>query len=97
MKVFILKELSNPVGVCTTLISSSGAEGYSRWTIGGAVVVEAIFSWPGMGNLLYRSILMQDFPVVMFIIFIISILTVISNIIGDILTAILDPRVSLKG
>ena len=67
------------------------------WTIGGAVIVEAIFAWPGMGNLLYRSILMQDFPVVMFIIFIISLLTVISNIIGDVLTAILDPRVTLRG
>jgi peptide/nickel transport system permease protein len=67
------------------------------WTIGGAVIVEAIFSWPGMGNLLYRSILMQDYPVVMLIIFLISILTVISNVIGDILTAILDPRITLKG
>ncbi|MCS7103227.1 MAG: ABC transporter permease [Candidatus Korarchaeum sp.] len=67
------------------------------WTMGGAVIVEAIFSWPGIGNLLYRSILMQDFPVVMFIIFIISVLTVISNLVGDLLTAILDPRVSLKG
>jgi len=67
------------------------------WTIGGAVVVEAIFSWPGMGGLLYHSILMQDYPVVMLIIFIISILTVVSSIIGDILTAVLDPRVTLVG
>lgn len=65
------------------------------WIIGGSVIVETIFAWPGMGRLLWRAISSQDFPVVQGIIFIIAILTVISNIIGDIITAYLDPRIRL--
>lgn len=69
------------------------------WTIGGEVIIENIFSIPGMGNLLWRGISTQDFAVVQACILIISVLTVICNIIGDILTAYLDPRirVELKG
>lgn len=69
------------------------------WTIGGSVVIETVFAWPGMGTLLWRSISTQDYPVVQGIIFIIAILTVLSNILGDILSAFLDPRVrqEMKG
>jgi len=69
------------------------------WTIGGSVVIESVFAWPGMGTLLWKSISNQDYPVVQGIIFIIAILTVVSNIMGDILSALLDPRVrqEMKG
>jgi peptide/nickel transport system permease protein len=69
------------------------------WTIGGSVVIETVFAWPGVGPLLWKSISSQDFPVVQGIIFIIAILTVISNILGDIFSSFLDPRVrqELKG
>ncbi len=63
------------------------------WLIGGSVVVESVFAWPGMGRLLWRSILSQDLPVVQGIIVIIAVLTVISNTLGDIMTALLDPRI----
>ncbi|MFP4200860.1 MAG: ABC transporter permease [Clostridia bacterium] len=63
------------------------------WLIGGSVVVETVFAWPGMGRLLWRSIMRQDLPVVQAIVLIISILTVTSNTIGDIMTGFLDPRV----
>lgn len=63
------------------------------WLIGGAVLVESVFAWPGMGRLLWRSILSQDLPVVQGVVFIIAVLTVVSNIIGDILCAALDPRI----
>jgi len=66
------------------------------WIIGGSVVIETVFSWPGMGRLLWKSISTQDFPVVQGIIFIIAILTVLSNIIGDILSAFLDPRIRME-
>lgn len=66
---------------------------YLPWTVGGAVIIETIFSWPGMGRLLWTAISSQDFPVVQGIIFIIAILTVVSNIAGDIITACLDPRI----
>jgi ABC-type dipeptide/oligopeptide/nickel transport system permease component len=69
------------------------------WTIGGSVVIETVFAWPGIGPLLWKSITSQDFPVVQGIVFIIAILTVVSNILGDIVAAFLDPRVrqELKG
>jgi len=66
------------------------------WLIGGAVVVETVFAWPGMGRLLYISILKQDFPVIQAIVFIITILTVISNTLGDIVLAFLDPRIRVE-
>ncbi len=63
------------------------------WLIGGAVVIETVFAWPGMGRLLYQAIIAKDFPIAQGIIFIIAILTVLSNLIGDIIVAYLDPRI----
>lgn len=66
------------------------------WLIGGAVVVENVFAWPGMGQLMWKAISKQDFMVVQGIIFVITILTVICNLIGDIISGILDPRIRLE-
>lgn len=63
------------------------------WVVGGAVVIEKIFAWPGMGQLLWSSISKQDYPVVQGIVIIIALLTVVSNTIGDLLTGWLDPRI----
>ena len=64
------------------------------WLIGGAVVVENVFAWPGMGRLLWTAISRQDFPIVQGIVFVISVLTVICNLIGDVVSGLLDPRVA---
>ncbi len=61
----------------------------------GSFMVELIFNLPGMGQLLYTSILYQDWPVVFAIIFVIAILIVIGNIIADILYTFADPRIKL--
>ena len=66
------------------------------WLIGGAVVVQNVFAWPGMGQLLWKAISKQDFMVVQGIIFVITVLTVICNLIGDIISGILDPRIRLE-
>jgi len=66
------------------------------WIFGGSIIIESVFAWPGTGKLLWKSIVGQDFPVVQGIIFIIALLTVISNTTGDIITAILDPRIRLE-
>ncbi len=66
------------------------------WLIGGAVLVENVFAWPGMGQLLWKAISKQDFMVVQGIIFVITVLTVICNLIGDIISGILDPRIRLE-
>lgn len=66
------------------------------WLISGAVIVENIFVIPGMGGLLTSSILIQDFPVVQACVFIITILTVVCNLICDIIIAMLDPRIRIS-
>jgi len=66
------------------------------WLIGGAVVIETVFAWPGMGRLLYNAIIQLDYPVIQGIILIIAVLTVASNTLGDIILAALDPRIRLE-
>jgi len=63
------------------------------WLIGGSVVVEAVYSWPGMGRLLWRSVAQQDYPVIQGIVFVITVLTVICSAAGDIALSLLDPRI----
>jgi len=66
------------------------------WIVGGSVIIENVFAWPGMGRLLWNSITNQDLPVVQGIIVIIAMLTVVSNTIGDIISATLDPRIRIE-
>ena len=66
------------------------------WLIGGSVVVENVFAWPGMGQLLFKAISKQDFVIVQGVVLVITVLTVICNIIGDIIAGVLDPRIRLE-
>jgi peptide/nickel transport system permease protein len=61
--------------------------------VGGAIEVETVFSWPGMGLLVYNSVLQRDYPVIeaAFLIFAITVLIV--NFASDLLYQVLDPRV----
>jgi len=61
--------------------------------IGGSVIAETIFAIPGMGKLFYDAVLMRDFPVVMGILTIGSALTLMGNLIADVMYAWADPRV----
>jgi len=70
---------------------------YLPWVVSGAVIVEAVFAYPGMGQLFYKSVLRQDYPVIQSIILIIAVLTVVSNILADLLSAFLDPRIRIGG
>ena len=63
------------------------------WVISGAVIIENIFVISGMGQMLTSGILNQDFPIVQACVLILAILTVTCNLICDIITAILDPRI----
>ena len=75
--------------VVTAMALSIGA------IISGGVLTETIFSWPGMGKLLVDSTIQQNFPVVQGTFFILAILTILGNILADLLYAYLDPRVQL--
>ncbi|MDX1396866.1 MAG: ABC transporter permease, partial [Gemmatimonadota bacterium] len=63
---------------------------------GGAVVVEYIFSWPGMGRLMYDAILARDYPVVMAASFLFASLVIVANLIADLLYAAADPRIRYR-
>lgn len=63
---------------------------------GGAVVVETIFAWPGLGQLLYNSILTRDYPVVLGMFVVISVMVVLLNLATDLGYAVLDPRISYR-
>jgi peptide/nickel transport system permease protein len=60
----------------------------------GAVLVETVFSWPGMGRLFYDSLTKRDYPVLMGILLLGAVLIVIGNLIADLVYAWLDPRIS---
>lgn len=89
--VMIKHVLRNSLILVTTLVFMS-----IPWLISGAVITEKIFGLPGMGNLLLNSILVQDIPVVQAVLFIIAILTVICNLLSDIIMGLLDPRIRLS-
>jgi len=63
------------------------------YIVGGAVVVESIFSWPGLGNLTYKAISSQDFPVLQAAFLLTSASVIICNLIADLMYVYLDPRV----
>jgi len=62
--------------------------------IGGAVILETVFSIPGMGLMIYQSILAEDYPVIISVFMTTAFVTVISFLVSDILYAIADPRIS---
>lgn len=62
--------------------------------LGGAVLTETVFSWPGVGRLMVDSILARDYPVVQGAVLILAVLFVTINLVVDIIYAFLDPRIS---
>lgn len=64
--------------------------------LSGVVVVETVFSWPGVGRLVFNAINQRDIPVVLASVVVFSLLFVFLNLIVDVLYARLDPRVRLK-
>jgi peptide/nickel transport system permease protein len=61
--------------------------------IGGSIIMETVFAWPGIGRLAYQAVLARDYPVVMTINTITAVLVLIGNFIADILYGIVDPRI----
>ncbi len=63
--------------------------------IGGSVIFETIFAWPGLGRLGYEAILSRDYPVVIALNFIAAGLTVLGTLLSDVLYMLVDPRIRL--
>ena len=61
--------------------------------IGGSVIFEQIFAWPGLGRLGFEAIMSRDFPVILTINFFVAVLTLAGTLLSDILYAVVDPRI----
>lgn len=66
---------------------------YLPFLLSGAVLVETIFAWPGMGRAIVEAILARDYPMVMATSFVIAALVVLGNLLSDVLYAVVDPRI----
>lgn len=61
--------------------------------LGGAIITETVFAWPGVGRLIVQSVLKRDFPVVQVATVLLAIIFIASNLVVDILYTVVDPRI----
>ncbi len=87
--VMLLHALKNAAIPVVTIMALDIAGLFS-----GAVITETIFSWPGIGRLFIQSMYDRDYPLLMGIIMMGSVMVVVFNLLADIVNALLDPRVS---
>lgn len=66
------------------------------WAVAGSVVIETVFSWPGLGQLMVEAVGRSDYPVVQAAFLLIAVLTVGGTLLADILYGVLDPRISYQ-
>lgn len=86
--VFIRHALKNALAPAITLVGlQMGA------LLGGAIVTESIFAWPGVGRLILQSIERRDYPVVQAATFVMAVIFILTNLIIDLICARLDPRI----
>jgi peptide/nickel transport system permease protein len=64
--------------------------------VGGALVTETVFSWPGMGLLFVNALGTRDYPVLMAILMVGALFVVLGNLLADVLAALIDPRIKLS-
>lgn len=64
--------------------------------LSGSVIIERIFNWPGLGQLYFSAILERDYPVIMALTLIYSVLTLAGQLLADVLYALVDPRVRIE-
>lgn len=63
--------------------------------IGGSVIIESIFGWPGMGRMAYEAILARDYPIILTLNFITAVLVLAGTFVSDLLYMVVDPRIRL--
>jgi peptide/nickel transport system permease protein len=61
--------------------------------LGGSILVETIFSWPGIGRLYFESLQNRDYPVVLALTVVTALLTLAGSLLADVLYCVADPRV----
>ena len=64
--------------------------------IGGIVVVESVFGWPGVGQLAWQAINRADIPVIMGVTLLTALAVVIANLLADMIILVIDPRIKIR-
>jgi peptide/nickel transport system permease protein len=64
--------------------------------MGGVVVVESVFAWPGIGQLAWQAIQRVDIPIIMGVTLVSAIAIVLGNLLADLLSPLVDPRIRLN-
>ena len=90
-KIIFRYALKNALLPVTTLFGL-----YLPFLLGGSVITEYIFSWPGMGRIAVNAILAHDFPIILASNIIAALTVIIGNLMSDILNALVDPRIKLE-
>lgn len=88
MRVAVLHGLRNAIMTPLTMLGLTFA-----YYVGGVVVIEQIFSWPGIGTLILGAVQSRDYPVVLASVSFVAIVFVLVNLAVDIVQAVLDPRI----
>ena len=85
----VMKHASLPV---ITVLPSVTAR-----AISGLVLIEIVFNWPGVGQLLFNSVIARDTPVIQFIFLLVAVWIVLGNFVVDIFYTLIDPRITIEG
>ncbi len=64
--------------------------------VGGTVLLETVFAWPGIGRLGWEAVVRRDYPIVMGLVVCTGLLTILGNLLADIAYAVIDPRIKLE-
>jgi len=64
--------------------------------LGGAVIIEQVFSWPGLGSLTVAAVFQRDYPLIMGTVVISAVLFILGVLLSDVLYSVLDPRIRLS-
>jgi peptide/nickel transport system permease protein len=91
LRVLVRHALPNALRPVITVLT-----GYLGLVLTGAVLVETVFVWPGLGRLLYDSVLSRDTPMLAGLLLFSAALVVLANILADVLYRVLDPRTRLR-
>ena len=65
--------------------------------VGGSILVETVFAWPGIGRLAFEALLARDYPVLLGVFLCTSVMVILFNLVTDLLYAAVDPRVEVSG
>ena len=86
-------------GAVAAMVEGDAAAGITSGTVvvvGGAVVVETVFSWPGLGRLTFDAVTTRDYPVLLGLFLVMSILVIAVNLLTDLIHRLVDPRLAAR-